>query len=90
MKKPQPSTKEQTMETTIINFRTKDWVKREFFQLCSDQNVTATARLNDYMRMVLMENGVQEPTRQPKQQQQKKTDNHSVEIWRDELVTRTF
>ena len=73
------------METTIINFRTKDWVKKEFFQLCNDQNVTATARLNDYMRKVLMEHNITEPT-----PIMKKTKTPSTTDWRDELVTRSF
>ena len=74
------------METSIINFRTKDWVKKEFFQLCNDQNVTATARLNDYMRMVLTENGVTEPIKQLKKQ----VKTQAVGDWREDLVTKTF
>ena len=74
------------METSIINFRTKDWVKKEFFQLCNDQNVTATARLNDYMRMVLTENGVTEPIKQLKKQ----VKTPAVGDWRDDLITKTF
>ena len=74
------------METTIINFRTKDWVKKEFFQLCNDQNVTATSRLNDYMRTYLMEHGVIEPVKKPIQ----KVRTQSVSDWRDDLVTKSF
>ena len=76
------------METTIINFRTKDWVKKEFFQLCNDQNVTATARLNDYMRSYLLEHGVIEP--KPTKPATKKVKTQSSTDWRDDLVTRTF
>ena len=74
------------METSIINFRTKDWVKKEFFQLCNDQNVTATARLNDYMRMVLTENGVTEPIKQLTKQ----VKTQSVNDWRDDMITKSF
>ena len=86
-KKQQPSTKGATsMDETIINFRTKNWVKKEFFKLCKDQNTNATSLLNTYMREVLTENGVTipSPTKSVETNEQVSAD------WRDELVTRSF
>jgi hypothetical protein len=74
------------MDDTIINFRTKDWVKKEFFQLCKDQNTNATSLLNTYMRAVLTENGVTIPT----PTKSVPTKNKVRPDWRDDLVTRSF
>ena len=74
------------MDETIINFRTKNWVKKEFFKLCKDQNTNATSLLNTYMRAMLTENGVTipSPTKSVETNAKVSTD------WRDELVTRSF
>lgn len=74
------------MENTIINFRTKDWVKKEFMRLCKDDNTNATSVLNQFMRECLKEAGVSAPTT-PKVKINK---NQEVSDWRDELITRTF
>ena len=34
------------MEETKINFRTKLWVKNEFFKICKDQNVKVSSSDN--------------------------------------------
>ena len=74
---------QETNPTTIINYRTKKHLKDAFFSLCKEQNVSATSRLNDYMRQTLKENGIATTsTAQP--QPSKK--NQSVSDWRDELL----
>ena len=73
------------MDNTIINFRTKDWVKREFMRLCKDDNTNATSVLNQFMRNCLKDAGVTAPTQG--KVKHKETVSHE---WRDELVTRTF
>lgn len=67
------------MEETKINFRTKTWVKEEFFKICKDQNVNASARFNDFMRRVISES--QSKTLSPNKQEAKGFEN-----WRDDLV----
>ena len=68
-------------EDTIINYRTKKTLKDAFFSLCKDQNVTATARLNDFMRHCLSESGWIHPATPAKT---KKT--QPVSDWREELI----
>ena len=63
---------------TIINFRTNKSVKQSFFALCKEQNVSATSRLNDYMRSALKDNGIppfSQPITTPTQ-----TDKHRINI----------
>ena len=70
------------MEETKINFRTKTWVKDEFFKICKDHNVNASARFNDFMRKVIRESGSAlsaNPTSNSR-------NNQPVEDWRDQLV----
>jgi antitoxin component of RelBE/YafQ-DinJ toxin-antitoxin module len=73
------------MDNTIINFRTKDWVKAEFMNLCKNDNTNATSVLNQFMRQQLKEAGVMAPT---------KTSHSSKETvssdWRQKLVTGTY
>ena len=73
---------QETNPTTIINYRTKKHLKDAFFSLCKEQNVSATSRLNDYMRQTLKENGIATTT-SPAQPNKK---NQSVSDWRDELL----
>ena len=73
---------QETNPTTIINYRTKKHLKDAFFSLCKEQNVSATSRLNDYMRQTLKENGIATTTSKA---QPTKT-NQSVSDWRDELL----
>ena len=70
------------MEETKINFRTKTWVKDEFFKICKDQNVNASARFNDFMRKVIRESG--SVLTQDAASTQK--DVRAFEDWRDQLV----
>ena len=66
-------------QDTIINYRTKKALKDAFFSLCREQNVSATSRLNDYMRSALREAGkIDTPT--PKKKTQ------TVSDWRDDLL----
>ena len=74
---------QETNPTTIINYRTKKNLKDAFFSLCKEQNVSATARLNDYMRQTLKENGISTTT-SPAQPSQKT--NQVNADWRDELL----
>jgi hypothetical protein len=67
-------------DNTIINFRTSKAIKESFFALCKKQHISATARLNDYMRKVLEENGL------PTNQQPAKSNTQKVNDWRDELI----
>ena len=70
------------MEETKINFGTKTWVKEEFFRICKEQNVNASARFNDFMRKVISESGAAlsaNPTSNSR-------NNRSVDDWRDQLV----
>lgn len=67
------------MEETKINFRTKTWVKEEFFKICKDQNVNASARFNDFMRRVINES--RSKTSSINRQQAEAFEN-----WRDDLV----
>lgn len=67
-------------DNTIINFRTSKAIKQSFFALCKKQHVSATARLNDYMRMVLEENGLSTNHKPAKSNTKKVND------WRDELI----
>ena len=67
-------------QDALINYRTKKGLKDAFFTLCREQNVTATARLNDFMRQSLRDAGVGAPS--PKTNHPK----HSVSDWRDELL----
>ena len=71
---------EQQNQDTLINFRTKSKLKESFFRLCREQNVTATARLNDFMRQSLSDAGVGAPA------PQKKTHKQSMSDWRDDLI----
>ena len=73
---------EQSNQETLINFRTKRPLKESFFRLCREQNVSATARLNDFMRETLKENGVGASV-SPKQKQ---SQSQSVSDWRDDLI----
>ncbi len=70
------------MEETKINFRTKVWVKNEFFKICRDQNVNASARFNDFMRGVIKESG----SAHSNTQTLKDKNTRSLDGWRDELV----
>ena len=67
------------MEETKINFRTKTWVKEEFFKICKDQNVNASARFNDFMRNVISES-------RSKTSSPSKKEATAFENWRDHLV----
>jgi hypothetical protein len=68
---------------TIINFRTNKSVKQSFFALCKEQNVSATSRLNDYMRAQLKDNGI------PPFNQTRTTAPHIDTAWRDELIRQS-
>ena len=67
------------MEDTKINFRTKTWIKEEFFKICKDQNINASARFNDFMRSVINESG-------SKTSSTNRRDGKAFENWRDDLV----
>lgn len=67
------------MEETKINFRTKTWVKEEFFKICKDQNVNASARFNDFMRRVISES-------RSKTSSTSRQHAEAFENWRDDLV----
>ena len=71
------------MEETKINFRTKVWVKNEFFKICKDQNVNASARFNDFMRRVIEESGSAESNTQTL----KDKEARAMDSWRDDLVS---
>ena len=85
-KNQQPSTKKEPfMENTIINFRTKDWVKTEFMNLCKNDNTNATSVLNQFMRQTLKEAGVMAPS--------KTTSSPKLSVsseWRQELITGNY
>ena len=71
---------EQSNQETLINFRTKKPLKESFFRLCREENVSATARLNDFMRKTLSDAGVGQSTLE------NKTQNKPVNNWRDDLI----
>ena len=71
------------MEETKINFRTKTWVKEEFFKICKEQNVNASARFNDFMRKVISESG----SVTTQDAASAKQDARAFEDWRDQLVS---
>ena len=68
-------------QEALINYRTKKTLKDAFFSLCREQNVTATARLNDFMRQSLRDAGVGDYA--PKKMTPPKQ-SHSD--WRDDLL----
>jgi hypothetical protein len=71
---------EQPNQETLINFRTKKPLKESFFRLCREENVSATARLNDFMRKTLSDAGVGQSTVENKAQKK------PVNNWRDDLI----
>ncbi len=64
------------MEETKINFRTKMWVKKEFFRICKEENINASARFNEFMRKVIKDTN----------SEALKNEKCSNDSWRDDLV----
>ena len=51
------------MGNICINFRSKEWVKSGFMQICKDDNTNVSSALNQFMRQKLKDAGVTPPAK---------------------------
>lgn len=73
------------MENIKINLYTKKWVKDAFYSFCKENNTTATSLINGYMRSVLRDEGIEDPS--STKRKNASTKRASIDAsWRDELL----